>query len=116
MSIIVYGITNCSTVKKSLNWLNQNDLDYEFWDYKKKGIDIQHLKKWCNSKGWGKVLNRSGMMYRKATDEIKQKIIDQNSAINFMLTSPTSIKRPIIEFEDHIIVGFDESDYMKVLK
>jgi len=113
--IVVYGITNCQTVKKGLSWLKTNNLGYTFWDYKKQGIDPEHLQKWCQKFGWENVLNRSGMMWRKASEIEKSKVIDEKSATQFMLKTPTSIKRPIIEFNQEIIRGFDEDEYQKVL-
>ena len=114
--ITLYGITNCSTVVKARKWLEDNKIEYKFHDYKKLGIDKEHLEKWCGNIGWEKVLNRSGMMYRKASDEVKNKIINQLSAIEFMLTVPTSIKRPIVEIQvegdgELILLGFNVEEY-----
>jgi Spx/MgsR family transcriptional regulator len=113
--ITVYGIVNCSTVQKARSWLTANSIDYEFYDYKKLGIDKEHLKTWCNQFGWEKVLNRSGMMWRKASEEDKQKVVDTNSAIEFMLKVPTAIKRPIIELENDFLIGFDAKEYQEKL-
>ena len=114
--ITLYGITNCSTVVKARKWLEDNNIEYKFHDYKKLGIDVEHLSKWCDYFGWEKVLNRSGMMYRKASDEVKNKIINQLSAIEFILTVPTSIKRPIVEIQvegdgELILLGFNVDEY-----
>jgi arsenate reductase (glutaredoxin) len=108
----IYGIKNCQTVQKALKFLDENQIQYEFWDYKKQGIDKEHLEKWCREFGWQKVLNRSGMMWRKASEEDKNRVIDQDSAIEFMLQVPTSIKRPIVEIESELLIGFVESDYV----
>jgi arsenate reductase (glutaredoxin) len=108
---IVYGITNCQTVQKARKWLEQNQIEYEFHDYKKLGIDQEHLQTWCNQLTWQKVLNCSGMMWRKASEAEKSKVVDQQTAIEFMLKSPTSIKRPIIEKNETLILGFDEQEY-----
>jgi arsenate reductase (glutaredoxin) len=109
---IIYGIKNCSTVQKAIKYLELNNIEYTFWDYKKVGIDSKHLVKWCEELTWQKVLNRSGMMYRKADEKTKLKVVDQKSAIEFMLTTPTSIKRPIIETENGILIGFDADQYL----
>jgi arsenate reductase (glutaredoxin) len=109
--IKMYGITNCQTVQKARKFLEQNQIEYEFHDYKKLGIDSEHLQKWCKEFGWEKVLNRAGMMWRKADQDSKSRVIDQESAIEFMLQIPTSIKRPIVESDDGLILGFAESEY-----
>lgn len=106
--ITVFGITNCSTVQKARNWLEENKIEYNFHDYKKVGIDEKHLKSWINKFGWEKVLNMQGMMWRKASEEEKAKVIDEKTAIEFMIRVPNSIKRPIIELENgEILRGFD---------
>ncbi len=112
----VFGIINCSTVVKARKWLEQNSIEYTFWDYKKSGIDKEHLEEWCGVLGWEKVLNRAGMMWRKASDEDKTKVVDQNSAIAFMLRVPTSIKRPIVETENGLLLGFDPERYSEKLR
>jgi arsenate reductase (glutaredoxin) len=109
--IILYGIINCSTVIKARKWLENNEIEYTFHDYKKQGIDIEHLQKWCEELGWEKVLNRSGMMWRKAGEAEKEKVIDQATAIDFMLQVPTSIKRPIVETDNGLLLGFVGEDY-----
>lgn len=115
--VTLYGITNCSTVAKTRNWLELNNVQYNFHNYKKLGIDTQHLQQWCSKFGWEKVLNRQGMMFRKASQEDKDKVIDQASAIEFMLKVPNSIKRPIIELESNFIaLGFDEQQYATIFK
>ena len=114
--ITLFGISNCSTVIKARKWLEANGIEYIFWDYKKQGIDESHLEKWCGEFGWGKVLNRSGMMWRKASDEDKSKVVNQKAAIEFMLKVPTSIKRPIVEMGQSLLIGFDEDNYAKGFK
>lgn len=114
--ITLYGITNCSTVAKARAWLESNAIEYTFHDYKKQGIDIEHLARWCTTFGWDKVLNRQGMMWRKTSDEQKAGVVDQDSAIEFMLRVPNAIKRPIIETEEGLLKGFDEEEYTQHFK
>ena len=73
----IYGIKDCSTVQKALKFLDDNRIEYTFHDYKKLGIDKEHLQKWCRELSWQKVLNRSGMMWQKASEEVKNEVIDQ---------------------------------------
>ena len=108
----LYGITNCSTVVKARNWLESNSIEYIFHDYKKLGIDAEHLKKWCAKFGWEKVLNMQGQMWRKASEEDKAKVVDEKSAIEFMIRVPNAIKRPIVELNDSTLLrGFDELEW-----
>lgn len=114
MTTTIYGISNCQSVQKALKWLDNNNIAYTFWDYKKLGIDESHLKKWCNMHTWQKVLNQSGMMWRKASPEAKEKVIDQASAIEYMITTPTSIKRPILESDSKIVIGLNPESYATI--
>ena len=109
---ILYGIPNCTTVAKARNWLESHSIEYSFHDYNKLGIDVEHLQKWCAKFGWEKVLNMQGQMWRKASDVDKAKVVDEKSAIEFMLRVPTAIKRPIFEIEDGAILrGFELVDW-----
>ena len=110
----LFGIPNCTTVQKAQAWLDSNQIAYDFHDYKKMAIDHAHLQKWCDKLGWEMVLNRQGMMWKKASDADKNKVIDQESAIEFMIKVPTSIKRPIIEHKQGLLRGFVVEDYERV--
>jgi arsenate reductase (glutaredoxin) len=103
--IILYGITNCSTVAKARTCLETNRIEYNFHGYKKEGIDTEHLQRWCGEFGWKKVLNRAGMMWRKSSETEKDRVIDQATATEFILPVSTSIKRPILESENGLFLG-----------
>jgi arsenate reductase (glutaredoxin) len=109
--ITMYGIKNCVTIQKARKWLSTNGIEYDFWDYKTQGVSKELLAKWCGEFGWEKVLNRSGMMWRKAPEASKNKVIDEVSAIDFMFEVPTAIKRPILETKEGLLIGFDEKSY-----
>jgi arsenate reductase (glutaredoxin) len=110
----LFGITNCQTVKKARDFLDKNSIQHTFWDYKKTGIDTTHLEKWCQKFGWEKVLNRSGMMWRKANEIEKSRVVDQKTAIEFMLKVPTAIKRPVLEIGKDLYLGFDPDVYRQI--
>jgi len=71
--IKVYGIPNCNTVKKAIDWLKQNKLDFEFHDYKKKGISKEKLQEWSKHFGWENILNKKGTTWAKLSEEEKDK-------------------------------------------
>lgn len=112
----VYGIKNCNTVKKSLDWLKNNDSGFEFHDYKKLGISKGKLQEWSKELGWEKLLNKKGTTWRTLTADQQQKITDEKSAIELMIEKPSVIKRPVIESNGKLIVGFDEAEYVKNFK
>jgi Spx/MgsR family transcriptional regulator len=109
MSIItVYGIPNCDTIKKTLDWFKQYKIAIVFHDYKKEGITKEKLTAWCKLAGWEVLLNKKSTTWRGLTPEEQATIVNQTAAIKLMQANTSIIKRPVIEFEKNILVGFDE--------
>lgn len=114
--MIVYGIKNCDTVKKALNWLKANNKAFEFHDYKKEGITTEKLQSWCSQVGWENLLNRRGTTWRRLDEETRNAVTDETQAMNVMLTNTSIIKRPVIEKDGKVlVVGFDEARYVAKL-
>jgi len=114
--MIVYGIPNCNTVKKSIDWLKANQIDFEFHDFKKKGITTDKLKDWCNTFGWETVLNRKGLTWKKLSKEEQVLIDTQDKAIDYLMKNTSAIKRPVVEKEGKaILISFDEERYAQTL-
>lgn len=112
----LYGIPNCSTVKKARTWLEQHGVSYEFHDFKKQGMDTPTLESWLTQTPWEKLVNRAGMTWRGLSEETKSSIIDNNSAIELIKEKTSVIKRPVLVKDGRIIcVGFDETLYGKLL-
>lgn len=114
MSVTLYGIPNCDTVKKARVWLDGQGIDYSFYDYKKLGADASKLKQWCDKAGWEKVLNRAGTTFRKLPDADKEGL-DQARAIQLMVGQPSMIKRPIVEHPGGLLVGFKPEEWAAAL-
>ena len=109
----LYGIPNCDTIKKSRKWLKDNDIDYEFHDYKKLGVPEKELKTWIKQVGWEILLNKRGTTWRKLDEKIKESV-NETSAIQIMLDNPSIIKRPVLVKGKNILVGFKESEYSEI--
>ncbi len=108
--IDIYGIKNCNTVKKALQWLDEQEIEYTFHDYKKEGVNEKQLKVWVKELGWETLLNRKGTTWRRLPEDKKDNI-NQTKAIQLMLENPSIIKRPLIDNGQSRIVGFDEEEY-----
>ncbi len=115
MSITVYGIPNCDTVKKARAWLDGNGLIYGFHDYKKLGADPAKLQRWVEAAGWEKVLNRAGTTFRKLPDGDKEGL-DAAKAVNLMEANPSAIKRPVVEYPGGLLVGFKPDEWQTALQ
>lgn len=112
MSITLYGIPNCDTVKKARVWFSANGVEYSFHDYKKAGADAAKLAEWCEAKGWETILNRAGTTFKKLPDTDKANL-DQAKAIALMLAQPSMIKRPVVETPGGLLVGFKPEVFEK---
>jgi arsenate reductase len=111
MSITIYGIRNCDTMKKARAWLDKAGHAYAFHDYKAAGIDRERLEGWAGKVGWEKLLNRSGTTFRKLPDADKGGLAE-GKAIALMLAQPSMIKRPVLELPDgKLLVGFKPDEY-----
>ena len=107
MTIILYGIANCDSVKKVRAFLSENKVAYTFHDYKKQGVPEADLRMWVSAKGWESMLNRKGTTWRGLDTATKATVIDAKAAIAVMLANPSTIKRPVIVSGATIIVGVD---------
>ncbi|MFS2153769.1 ArsC family reductase [Rhizobium sp. Rhizsp42] len=110
MTVTIYGIKNCDTMKKARTWLEEHDVAYDFHDYKASGIDRAHLEKWTHEAGWETVLNRAGTTFRKLPDDARENL-DREKAIALMLEQPSMIKRPVVEADGKLLVGFKPEIY-----
>ncbi|AWI59742.1 ArsC family reductase [Sinorhizobium fredii] len=110
MTVTIYGIKNCDTMKKARGWLDGCGAAYRFHDYKAEGIDRARLERWCAELGWETVLNRQGMTFRNLPDAEKQDLTTEK-AIALMLKQPSMIKRPVLEAGGKLLVGFKPELY-----
>ncbi len=111
----LYGISNCSTVKKARTWLEQRGVDYRFHDFRKDGLDAGILQPLIDKLGWETLLNKSGMTWRKFPDQDKTGVT-ASKARRLMLAHPTVIKRPLLVTGAKYHAGFNEADYQRLLK
>lgn len=110
MTVTVFGIPNCDTVKKARGWLGAKGVVYAFHDYKKAGVDAVALNRWVEAVGWEPLLNRAGTTFRKLSDADKADI-DRAKAIRLMIASPSMIKRPVVEGAGVLLVGFNPDNW-----
>jgi arsenate reductase (glutaredoxin) len=111
----IYGIKNCETMKKAFAWLDGHGIRYDFHDYKAAGIDLARLKAWSNQVGWEVLLNTHGTTWRKLSPT-QQAHLDENKALKLMSENPSLIKRPVLENDKALLVGFVPERYIEVFK
>jgi Spx/MgsR family transcriptional regulator len=112
----VYGITNCNTVKKALDWLKTNNVPYEFHDFKKLGVSAEKLNEWDEKAGYEKFMNKQGLTWKQLDPAVKESIKTKNDALQLLQQKTSMIKRPDIEDGDLLLFGFDEAIYEQKFK
>ncbi len=109
-SVTIYGIKNCDTMKKARAWLDGHGVAYAFHDYKTAGIGRGVLQAWSKAVGWEVLLNRAGTTFRKLADADKAGLTEAR-AIALMIAQPSMIKRPVLDVNGRLIVGFKSEIY-----
>jgi arsenate reductase (glutaredoxin) len=115
MSITIYGIKNCDTMKKARAWLEKHHVAHEFHDYKTQGVEKEKLKRWCDEVGWEALLNRAGTTFRKLPDTDKEGL-NERKALALMLAQPSMIKRPVLDLGGKLLVGFKPETYAREVR
>ncbi|MGF1695859.1 ArsC family reductase [Vibrio lamellibrachiae] len=115
MTITMYGIPNCDTIKKAKKWLDANNIEFVFHDYRKQGVDSELVTQFCTSLDWEKVVNKRGTTYRQLTQEQKD-ALDVQSAIKLLVEQPAMIKRPILAIDEELHLGFKAEQYQSIFK
>ncbi|WP_321283167.1 ArsC family reductase [uncultured Vibrio sp.] len=113
MTITMFGIPNCDTIKKAKKWLEAEDIAYEFHDYRKQGVDAALVTEFCDALGWEIVLNKRGTTFRQLTQEQKDSLNGEN-AIKLLVENPAMIKRPILKVNDQLHIGFKADQYTTI--
>jgi arsenate reductase len=107
----LHGIVNCDTVKKARAWLDARGIAYQWVDFRKAPPAIADLARWCRAVGWETLLNRRGTTWRALDDAAKAAVVDERTAVALMQANPTLIKRPVVELDGDVVVGFSEAGY-----
>ncbi|MFT5218158.1 MAG: arsenate reductase [Planctomycetota bacterium] len=111
---ILFGIANCDTIKKARLWFDDHSISYEFHDYRKHGLEREQLQRFEAELGWEALLNRRGTTWRKLPEALRDSI-DREKAIDVMLANPAIIKRPLLQKDETLLLGFDPANYETVL-
>ena len=114
MDIILYGIPNCDTVRKARTWLADNGHDVSFHDFKKQGLERELLAGWLKELDWEVLVNRKGTTWRNLPDERKAQVVDKASALELVLEHTSVIKRPVLEGDGALAVGFSPDNYARL--
>ena len=112
--IELFGIPNCDTIKKAKKWLEENNIEYKFHNYRKDGIDQTMVSDFCHTLGWENVLNKRGTTFRQL-DETTKDNLDGTTVIPLLVDHPAMIKRPILKKDGQVYLGFKADQYQSIL-
>lgn len=111
--MILYGISNCDTVKKAKNWLDTQNIDYSFHDFRKDGLDAKIIDQWLKTTAWDKILNKRSTSWRNLDASVQQNV-NENNIVQLLVENPTLIKRPVIDSNGIITIGFSLDAYQDI--
>ncbi|MGF1753873.1 ArsC family reductase [Vibrio makurazakiensis] len=113
MTTTMFGIPNCDTIKKAKKWLQAENIEFDFHDYRKQGIDEDLVKTFCSELGWELVLNKRGTTYRQLSQEQKDSL-NESTVIDLLVEHPAMIKRPILKVGEQFHIGFKADQYSTI--
>ena len=113
--ITIYGIPNCSSVKKAREWMTSHQVAHEFHDFKKQGLSAEHLSQWLSKVDWTVLLNRKGTTWRGLDAAIQAQAQDAASAQQLMLEWPSLVKRPVVVKGQSVVVGVNPQAWLSVI-
>ena len=108
--VILFGIGNCDTIRKARRWLDGHAIEYRFHDVRTDGLSRVQLENWVQALGWENLINRRGTTWRKLPASVRDRI-DRRTAIKLMLEQPAMIRRPLLDLDDTLHLGFSEAAY-----
>jgi arsenate reductase (glutaredoxin) len=111
----IYGIRNCDTMKKAFAWLDAKKIAYDFHDYKKEGVPPGKLKEWAARAGWENLANTRGPTWRKIPEALRENPTEAR-VLALLARNTSAIKRPIVESESKLLIGFDPAEYAATLQ
>ncbi|NOL49660.1 Spx/MgsR family RNA polymerase-binding regulatory protein [Pelistega europaea] len=111
----VFGLKNCSTCVKAQKWLEANGIAFEFQDVRQMPPSAAQLQSWSLQLGWDKLINKKSQTWRSLTDEQKE-LTAEADLIALVQANPSLMKRPLLESDKLLLVGFVEADYQKLKK
>jgi arsenate reductase len=114
LPVTIYGIKTCDTVRKARAWLDAHGVAHCFVDYRAESLDPKLFDRWCRELGWETLLNRSSTSFRQLPDAEKTGI-GPAEARSLMLRDPTLIKRPVLDVDGSLMVGFKPGFYERAL-
>jgi Spx/MgsR family transcriptional regulator len=108
----LYGIKTCGSVRKAIKFFKENDIEFEFMDFRKDAVGQEKIDAWLQKVSIDKLFNNKGAKYR--TLKLKELNLNDDEKSKWLAKENMLIKRPVIEYKDKVIVAFDEEEYKRL--
>jgi Spx/MgsR family transcriptional regulator len=108
----IYGIKTCDSVKKAFKYFKEKNIEYEFIDFKKTPADCNKIEEWLKKSEMEILFNKKGKKYRDL--KLKDLNLDEKSKKEWLCKEYLLVKRPVIEYGDKLIIGFNEDKYNEI--
>lgn len=113
-TVTLFGIPNCDQIRRARAWLEARGIDYAFHDFKRAGLEARLLDHWLATAGCERLVNRKGTTWRALSEAERAAADDAAAARTLMLAHPSLVKRPVMDIDGRITVGFDAGDYARL--
>ena len=113
--MIVYGIPSCDSCRKAMKFMRDRGIAHRFHDVRVDGLDIQMLERWAGQLGWEKLVNRRSQTWRRIPENLRQGM-NHDKAMAALLENPTLLKRPVLEADGFLAIGFSETRFSNFLE
>ena len=107
----IYGIKNCDSVRKAIKYLKSHNIDHEFIDFRETPVNSDTIASWLQHTDINTLFNSRGTTYR--TLKLKELSLNDTDKQIWLAKEKMLIKRPVIEFDNKVIVGYNESQYLE---
>lgn len=112
--INIYGIKTCNTVRKAIKFCKDNNLEYNFIDFRATPLDDEKIKYFASKIDINILFNNRGTRYRDL--KLKELNLDDNGKLQWLSKENMLLKRPIVEYKnDKVLVSFNEDIYKQEL-
>ncbi len=111
--VTLYGIKKCDSVRKAIKFLKSHDIAYRFVDFDETPVGEEAISRWLKQVDIATLFNARSTTYR--TLKLKEKRLDDSDKASWLAKENRLIKRPIIEANNAILVGYDEQRYTQTL-
>ena len=110
----IYGIKNCDSVRKAIKFFKNHTIPYTFIDFRETPVSQDEIDRWLEHTDIKTLFNTRGTTYR--TLELKELNLSDDEKVTWLAKENMLIKRPVILYENKIIVGYNESQYLKEIE